>query len=148
MELVIGGPYSYNWNNSTTSSTITVTATSSLINSYSVIVSDGCTIPNKMAYFSLTVNSCVGIEENNFENLIVEVFLNPASICINIKLSSYIDNYYLKMYLIIGSELKKVNTVNETEILNIDELKSGVYFISIFNKAGIRLKTSKIFIQH
>jgi gliding motility-associated-like protein len=52
-----GGPYTYNWSNVTTVESNTVAANYiSSPNTYSVLVSDGCTIPNAVAYFTVSVN--------------------------------------------------------------------------------------------
>jgi gliding motility-associated-like protein len=52
-----GGPYNYNWTNGGTSANNTVTANYSAANpnTYTVIVNDGCTIPNTSATFSVYV---------------------------------------------------------------------------------------------
>lgn len=52
-----GGPYSYNWSNGASTGTINVMADyPSNPNTYSLIISDGCTSPNATANFTVHVN--------------------------------------------------------------------------------------------
>jgi gliding motility-associated-like protein len=52
-----GGQYTYNWSNGATTPTLNVTSNyGSSPNVYSVTISDGCTVPNAQAVFSLIVN--------------------------------------------------------------------------------------------
>jgi hypothetical protein len=54
--LGIGGPYTYNWSEGSTTNSITVAATfSSTPKTYSVTINDGCTVPGAVAVF--TINS-------------------------------------------------------------------------------------------
>ncbi|MDX2171847.1 MAG: gliding motility-associated C-terminal domain-containing protein [Bacteroidota bacterium] len=52
-----GGPFTYNWSNTTSGPTTTViTNYNTNPNTYSVLISDGCTIPNAVAFFTVNVN--------------------------------------------------------------------------------------------
>ncbi|MDP3567398.1 gliding motility-associated C-terminal domain-containing protein [Sediminibacterium sp.] len=53
-----GGPYNYIWSNGSTSANNTVTANYAAANpnTYTVIIDDGCTIPNTSAVFNVLVN--------------------------------------------------------------------------------------------
>lgn len=53
-----GGPYTYNWSNNMTSSSIVVPAKFAPINPnvYTVTISDGCTVPDAVTEFTVNVN--------------------------------------------------------------------------------------------
>jgi gliding motility-associated-like protein len=52
-----GGTYSYNWSNATTGPVATVTANyAANPNTYTVVIDDGCSIPNTTAVFTVYVN--------------------------------------------------------------------------------------------
>lgn len=53
-----GGPYTYNWSNNMTGSSITVPAKFAPINPnvYTVTISDGCTVPDAVTDFTVNVN--------------------------------------------------------------------------------------------
>lgn len=53
-----GGPYTYMWSNSATTQSISVSANAATSpNHYTVTVSDGCTIPDAIAVFTINVNA-------------------------------------------------------------------------------------------
>jgi gliding motility-associated-like protein len=52
-----GGPYTYQWSNGSTGPSLNLTASyQSTVNTYWVIIKDGCTSPNSVATFSLSVD--------------------------------------------------------------------------------------------
>ncbi|MBL7894748.1 MAG: gliding motility-associated C-terminal domain-containing protein [Bacteroidia bacterium] len=52
-----GGPYTYNWSNGSTSSSINVQANyATTPNVYTLTISDGCSVPNAVALYTLDVN--------------------------------------------------------------------------------------------
>lgn len=66
---------------------------------------------------------------NDFDDEKFVVFPNPVADIVNIKSTMAIDK--IEIYNVIG---KKVTQVNKTKRVDIKNLKSGIYFLKIFNK--------------
>ncbi|MBR4838153.1 MAG: T9SS type A sorting domain-containing protein [Bacteroidales bacterium] len=91
---------------------------------YTVTVSDGTESMSETVSF--TVTECDGVEEISAGN--VKVYPNPASSMITIE---GIGNYNNLEVMIVNLQGQVVKTVNNSLEINIQDVKSGVYFINI-----------------
>ena len=123
--LSASGATNYLWSTGATTSSITVTPSVSTVYTVTTTYSVGCT---DMRTVNVTVNPCTGINESENSQLL-SIFPNPAKTQININT----DINYTSLIIInsIGQVLMK----NEkTNILSIESLNHGVYFIQLVDK--------------
>lgn len=82
-------------------------------------------------------NSIVSVNEISKNKISFNVYPNPASEEIYIKTTVNINTDALKLYDIIGNEISITDKISysgsNTKILNIKELKSGIYFLKIYD---------------
>jgi Secretion system C-terminal sorting domain/Immune inhibitor A-like, MAM domain len=124
-------PYAYNWSNGATTEDLTGIAGGA----YNVIVTDsnGC-----MDSTTVVVSSQVGIEENSFSTLF-EVYPNPAQSEIFIKPIFGLSSETLgEIRDAAGKLVMQFNLTGKNQIvIDLTNLESGVYFISVFVEDGI-----------
>jgi gliding motility-associated-like protein len=117
-----GGPYTYNWSNTMMGSSITVPARFSPINPnvYSVTISDGCTVPNTVANFTIDVKpSPTGSFTSNVKSGCAPLLVNfiASSTGVNDK---FIWNFYSAGNAIGNEPQQYINYTN-----------AGVYNVGI-----------------
>lgn len=95
-----------------------------VVNSFSI---DICYITNSL-----------GLDTNSLSN--VTVFPNPTKDILNINIPQAIGVSKLKLFDIQGREVLEKTTNNTNEVLNIGNLQSGVYMLSIENEANKTIK--------
>lgn len=95
-----------------------------VVNSFSV---DICYITNSL-----------GLDTNSLSN--VTVYPNPTKDVLYINIPQAIGTSKLKLFDIQGREVLETKTNNTTEVLNIGNLQSGVYMLSIENEANKTIK--------
>lgn len=95
-----------------------------VVNSFSI---DICYITNSL-----------GLDTNSLSN--VTVYPNPTKDILYINIPQAIGASKLKLYDIQGREVLETITNNTTEVLNIGNLQSGVYMLSIENEANKTVK--------
>jgi hypothetical protein len=141
-----GGPHSYSWiNNPTTSHSISVIA--SLTNtpqSFTVSISDGCTIPGTSAVIIVSVSACVGIKENKISDLHISFYPNPANDILVIEKDEALA---VKLFSAFGQELFHEEIISNKTIVDLSDLNNGIYFLSFYSKYE-KVKTEKIIVQH
>jgi large repetitive protein len=129
-------PYTYNWSNGSTTSSINNVAPAT----YSVTVTDanGCS-----AVAADSVGFVVGIA-HNFSDVKFEVFPNPANsfVMVNWEIKEQTD---VKLELInpVGElliEEKFVNTKTVSGIYDLSSHANGIYFVKISSSKGTELK--------
>ncbi|MBI5217573.1 MAG: T9SS type A sorting domain-containing protein [Bacteroidia bacterium] len=77
----------------------------------------------------------------------ISLFPNPASDNIYINNLNASESYVIKVYDLLGKELKNVSVKNSTQaFLPVNELNNGFYFFSVF-RTGKKVATQKIFIN-
>ncbi|MBQ6082745.1 MAG: carboxypeptidase regulatory-like domain-containing protein [Bacteroidales bacterium] len=123
------GNYTYSWSpadylDDATSQTPVFTPGEIGDYTYTVTVSDGTESMSETVSF--TVTECDGVAEIPAEN--VEVYPNPASSMITIE---GIGNYNNLEVVIVNLQGQVVKTVNNSLEINVQDVKSGVYFINI-----------------
>lgn len=82
-------------------------------------------------------NSIVSISEISKNKVELIIYPNPASNELRIKTSININNRDLRLYDIVGNEVLITDKIffseSDLKILNTEELKSGVYFLKIYD---------------
>lgn len=118
---------------------------------------DGCSIysyivegQNKVAIDDITITYTIGGvncflgEEELEETLDYSVYPNPVNDILNVNISE--SNTSIKIYDIVGKEVVGMDLVNGKNQLNIENLKSGVYFYSIRKGSDI-IETKKLVVR-
>jgi hypothetical protein len=143
-----GGPYSYVWSNSSTAATASVIA--SLTNTpatYTVIIDDGCSIPNTSAVFTVNVSSCVGLKENKNSDLKISFYPNPVYDLLSIDVENTDETIKIKLFSILGQEILQQEIITTKSVIDLSALNSGMYYLSVYSKKE-KLLTEKVIIQH
>ena len=91
------------------------------------------------SYFKVTVVSLVGIDEIELDN--VTVYPNPAKDYIQI---SGIENSDIYIYNNTGTLVKKINKLSINSPINISDLETGIYHVSIVANDKVYTKTISI----
>ena len=84
------------------------------------------------------INNSLGINTDSLTN--VTVYPNPTKDILNINIPQAIGTSKLKLFDIQGREVLEKTTNNTNEVLNIGNLQSGVYMLSIENEANKTIK--------
>lgn len=100
---------------------------------------------NELYYVGATAN---GINDPNNSNLLLNIYPNPFTSSTTLKINSAttLKNTELKIYDVLGKEVKQI-PVNSSEIaINRDELENGIYFYRLINSNEI-IATGKLIIN-
>lgn len=84
------------------------------------------------------ITNSLGLDTNSLSN--VTVYPNPTKDVLNINIPQAIGTSKLKLFDIQGREVLEKTTNNTNEVLNIGNLQSGVYLLSIENEANKTIK--------
>ena len=84
------------------------------------------------------ITNTLGLDTNSLSN--VTVYPNPTKDFLNINIPQAIGVSKLKLFDIQGREVLEKITNNTIEVLNIGDLQSGVYMLSIENEANKTIK--------
>jgi hypothetical protein len=119
----------------TVSFTSIVDADTAVEGAWTVVASfdNECSTSSETVNFTVNVDPSLSVNENNFDNL--SVYPNPTNGMLNIGSSNNLDNAKVSVFDIAGRALNnsvnaKHNSSNELS-LNMSQLASGVYFITI-----------------
>ncbi|MEO6304317.1 MAG: T9SS type A sorting domain-containing protein [Bacteroidia bacterium] len=141
-----GGPRSYNWSNGATSVSAGIIVNfTNTPNTYTVVIDDGCTIPNTSAIFTVNVSACVGINENKFKKVNISFYPNPAYDFLIIESDKELK---ITLFSVLGREILQSKITNTKNPIDVRALSNGIYYLSIFNVANKKMMTEKILIQH
>ena len=108
---------------------------------YTITNMNGC---SNTATNSITVNACVGIDENEFSNSTIQIYPNPNSGEFNVLSSRELKNGKIEIYNYLGQLI-----INETLIqnlkINLSNNSNGIYLVRILenNKTIDILKVLK-----
>lgn len=93
--------------------------------------------PFSAALPTFNISNCAnGIDEN--ENLpAITVYPNPANSTITIEFNNSKPQNQLTLINMLGEEVRELNSIKQTETVNISDLPTGLYFIRI-NKSQVR----------
>jgi len=75
---------------------------------------------------------------NSSTNNAVSMYPNPADNLLNIRSAQSINN--IKIVSVIGQEVKSVNPATNQITLDISNLESGIYFVTITTENGSVIK--------
>ena len=78
---------------------------------------------------ALTIDPDLGILDN--EKLDLLIYPNPVFNWINIKLGNSIDNGRLSIHDLYGKIINQLDISGDTYILNVENISSGVYIITL-----------------
>ena len=106
-------------------------------------LSDGNVSVNQgfqQAYYSVTT-----LEEINNTNFFIDVFPNPSTDLLHIKYSADIfETYILELYDIKGTLILNKEVQSCDELLNMESMARGEYFIKTLKSDGALIKSFKI----
>jgi hypothetical protein len=96
---------------------------------------------------SLTCNSPVAIIENNSKSNSINIFPNPTTNELTLDFT-LTDNYFFELYNVVGAKRKAVTLDIGSQTKNIDltDIDNGLYFYSVVDMNGNRIKTGKLII--
>ena len=140
------GATTYTWNTSSISgSTISVTGISNITTTYSVDGTDvnGCINTGTV---SVKVNACTGIDEINRSSPLISIFPNPGNGLFTLIMQNVSANSFIRIYNTLGDLVKQQNLDQAENSINIQNERSGIYFIYVFED-GNSLSVSKIIKQ-
>lgn len=137
--MTANGAVSYAWApgatlNSSTSQTVISTPT--ITTQYTVTGSDANACQGTLQ-FTVTVQNCVGLEENTTNTF--DLFPNPAKNTISISSSSITNIQAIYLTDVSGRIVKSFNATDTS--LNVSELESGKYFIILSHDNGTSVKS-------
>lgn len=89
---------------------------------------------NKNDIFLAKSTSVTGIAEEEKEKLSVQIFPNPFFTITTIAFEKELKNVTLKIYDLVGKELKTFDFSGDRFIIEKGEMKEGVYFIHIIDE--------------
>jgi hypothetical protein len=93
--------------------------------------------------YSALSGECILSSSNTVDNIDIEIFPNPASTQLHIKV---LDNNRLEIIEIIDSHGRQVEAIqsqlstNQTKVINIDKLNYGTYFLRLRSEGGTYVK--------
>ncbi len=119
--------------NSATSQNVSATPASTQI--YTVVGTDGNGCSNS-ATFTVTVQSCAGLEEESFGDF--ELYPNPVSQTLNVNFGELKDIQTVSILDLSGRKVLSNIAVSST--IDVSVLESGKYFLIIEHTAGVSVK--------
>lgn len=101
---------------------------------------------NSADYITLTLDTeTVGVNDIS-QTGDITIYPNPANDYFSIKLPDNIKNPELKISNILGKTVLKTSINNSKTNVNIKDLPSGIYFVSVFSN-GIIIDTKKLIVK-
>ena len=126
--LIASGADSYLWSTGETNAMIVVTPEETT--TYSVVgTKNGCEDEAEV-----TVNVTVGVEENTMNE--VKVYPNPTKGELNIECKGMQE---IIVFMPNGQTMEKFVVSGDSYVLNMNEYKSGVYYVKVISESGINL---------
>lgn len=126
--LIASGADSYLWSTGETNAMIVVTPEETT--TYSVVgTKNGC--ENEA---EITVSVTVGIEENTMND--VKVYPNPTDGELNIEC---IGMQEIIVFMPNGQTVEKIVVSGDNFVLNMNDYKSGIYYVKVISESGINL---------
>jgi hypothetical protein len=121
--------------------TDTIVLKGSMCNAY-YFVDDVC-----VSIDSLTCNNPDAINENNIIKNSINIFPNPASNELTIDFA-LLDKSYFELYDMIGAKRKAValDYGSQTKRIDLSDIDSGLYFYSVVDRKGNRIKAGKLIV--
>ena len=132
--LTASGANNYTWFNASTGSVTVITPNLSGTFNYSVsgIAANGC---SGIGNISINVSACVGLEEQQGNQLKFIVFPNPSNGIFNYTINTN-GLIQFDVYSMTGSLIKKYQS-EPTGSIDLSEENSGLYFVLIKSEGGL-----------
>jgi hypothetical protein len=137
------GAGTYSWSSGGTGLTETVSPVVETTYTLTGAINGIC---QQVTTITQSVISCIGLEEHNGSKENMLVFPNPSSGNVNIKLNSLSGNTSVEIITLIGQAVFKENISDTNEILNLNGLAKGIYFIQLKENNKI-IKSTQLVIQ-
>ena len=127
--LTASGADSYVWSTGETTATITVSPEETT--KYSVVgTTNGCE-----AEAEITVNVTVGVSENDALN--AKIYPNPTQGELNVRCAGMRE---ITVFMPNGQTIEKINVNDDNYTLNMNDYKSGVYYLRITTENGTSIQ--------
>lgn len=105
------------------------------------------TVDSIQVTYTINGQACfLGVEEE-LADIEYSVYPNPASDVLNINVSNSGSNDVLKIYNILGEEVKNVQLKDGKNAVNVADLNNGVYFYSVIRNSQV-IESKKLVIKH
>jgi hypothetical protein len=141
--LTASGADSYTWNTASSNTSIVVSPTATTVYTVTGVDANGC---ENTAVVSQNVSACTGINESIDQTSFVQIYPNPASNVLNIKLSGFdLNSTSLKITNILGQDVINTSVSNDQLELNLSNMPNGMYFVRVLvnNKEVVNHKLIK-----
>ena len=127
--LTANGADSYVWSTGETTATITVSPEETT--KYSVVgTTNGCEAESE-----ITVNVTVGVSENDALN--AKIYPNPTQGELNVRCAGMRE---ITVFMPNGQTIEKINVNDDNYTLNMNDYKSGVYYLRITTENGTSIQ--------
>ena len=127
--LTASGADSYVWSTGETTATITVSPEETT--KYSVVgTTNGCEAESE-----ITVNVTVGVSENDALN--AKIYPNPTQGELNVRCAGMRE---ITVFMPNGQTIEKINVNDDNYTLNMNDYKSGVYYLRITTENGTSIQ--------
>ncbi len=139
---VVGSPIGGNWsstgvisvNNAGVINTGTTNGAGSL--TYTYTTSAGCTNSRTISGFVVTCASRGVADIQNFNNINLKLFPNPARSIVNIEIEDFFTNASISITNLLGKEIKNQKLSLGINTIDISSLVRGFYLINIYTNEG------------
>jgi len=98
----------------------------------------------------LKYNSGTGIDNIN-DNSNINIYPNPATNKVEVKGLMFDGAYELRIFDVMGKEVLKTNVIGEKSIIDVTNIKNGIYYVQISNSSSLGKSAGayqKLVIQH
>ena len=131
--LTAGGAFSYSWNPSATSSSITISPKSNTVYNVKGIDTNGC---KATASITQSVSLCTGLIELSASSSNLRVYPNPSSGLITVHCENTSQNSYMEVYTSLGALVVRQEVTTEETALDLSNQSAGIYFVYITQQGG------------
>jgi hypothetical protein len=141
--LTASGAVTYTWNTASSNTSIVVSPTATTIYTVTGVNANGC---ENTATITQSVSTCAGINESADRSSFVQIYPNPASNVLNVKLSGFdLHNTSVKLTNVLGQDMVNTTATNDQIELNLSNLPNGLYFVRVLvnNKEVVSHKLIK-----
>jgi len=128
--LTATGANTYAWTNLSTNASITVSPTANSYYSVTGMNNYGC---KNTATYTIVVNPCTGIEQNDQDNLQIKIYPNPTNGLFDVVFNPSDNGTLMEIYSTVGQLLKSVIVTGQTTRIDIQEYTPGLYYVKIKN---------------
>lgn len=122
-----------------TGSVLSPTTTGQFSIRYDYSVSATCSRSTSVTF---TVNACVGIDE--FQNLdhLINIYPNPASTSISVELPEHYrnNNFEIRLLGIDGRKITSQRMASNKTAINLSEINQGIYIVEVVNENTVLRK--------